>query len=329
MEYKVSLIVPVYKVETYIERCVRAIFEQTLSSLQVIFVDDCSPDNSIKIVRSTLAQYPDKKAHVLFLENEHNQGASVSRNLGIEHAKGEYIAFCDADDWMEKNTIEVMYETILSNNADIVWTDFYYTTLEKDAPQRQAVAENSGACISALMSEKMHGAVWNKLYKQSLFSENRISFPEGRDMWEDLYTNIRLFYFAKQVVYLPKTFYHYVQYNVNSIGSCTLSEKKLSDIMVNTNAIEHFLREQRVVALYEKEVFLLKLAAKQTLLFICDRKSFGQWRDTYPEANKYIMSFKVLPIHLRLIGWAAMHGIWPIIDLWIFIKCSNKTQLWR
>lgn len=327
MEYKVSLIVPVYKVETYIERCVRAIFEQTLSSLQVIFVDDCSPDNSINIVRSTLDQYPDKTAHVLFLENEYNQGASVSRNLGIEYAEGRYIAFCDADDWMEKNTIELMYETIISNQADIVWTDFYYTTLKKNTLQRQVVTEKSESCISALMSEKMHGAVWNKLYKRSLFFENRIFFPEGRDMWEDLYTNIRLFYFAKRIVYLPKAFYHYVQYNSNSIGSSTLGEKKISDIIGNTNAIEHFLRRRQVIALHEKEIFLLKLAAKQTLLFTCDRKSFEQWRDTYPEANKYIMSFRALPIHLRLIGWAATHGIWSIIDLWIFIKCSNKAKL--
>lgn len=325
MKYRVSLIVPVYKVEAYIERCGRSIFEQSLESLQVIFIDDCSPDNSIGILKKVLLEYPDKAANIIFLENEYNKGASASRNKGLELAKGSYIAFCDADDWMEKNMLEVMYETISMSNADIVWTDFYYTSLKTETLQKQNIAEKQEECIKALLSEKMHGALWNKMYSRNLFYENKVRFPEGRDMWEDLCTNIQLFYFAKQVAYLPKAFYHYIQYNTNSIGSSSLSEKKLHDIIENTNTIEIFLREQQAIHFYEKEIYLLKLAAKQNLLFTCDKKNFEEWRRIYPESNKYITEFRALPAHLRIIGWATAHRIWPLVDLWIFLK-RNKNQ---
>ncbi|MCP1252931.1 glycosyltransferase [Elizabethkingia sp. S0634] len=325
MEYKVSLIIPVYKVESYIEKCARSVFEQSLLSLQIIFIDDCTQDNSIEILKNVLKDYPHRIADTSFLQNEQNKGASVSRNIGLEIAKGEYIAFCDADDWTDKSTLEEMYETISSDNADIIWTDFYYTSPSNEILKNQSVTEKKEKCIKALMSEEMHGALWNKMYNRNLFFENGIRFPEGRDMWEDLCTNIQLFHFTKKVTYLPRAFYHYIQYNANSIGSSTLNEKKLSDIIENTDTIESFLTEKKVSHLYEKEMFFLKLAAKQNLLFTCDKKNFEKWRSIYPESNRYIMKFKALPSHLRLIGWAVTYGIWPLVDLWIYLK-RNKNK---
>ncbi|WP_162274771.1 glycosyltransferase family 2 protein [Elizabethkingia ursingii] len=314
-----------YKVESYIERCARSVFEQSLLSLQVIFIDDCTQDNSIEILRNVLTDYPHRIANTFFLRNEQNKGASASRNIGLEFAKGEYIAFCDADDWMDKSTLEEMYETISSDNADIIWTDFYYTSPSTEILQKENITEKKEECIKALMSEKMHGALWNKMYNRNLFFKNEIRFPEGRDMWEDLCTNIQLFHFTKKITYLPRAFYHYIQYNANSIGSSTLNEKKLSDIIENTNTIESFLTEKKVSNLYEKEMFFLKLAAKQNLLFTCDKENFEKWRGIYPESNKYIMKFKALPFHLRLIGWAVTYGIWPLVDLWIYLK-RNKNK---
>ncbi|MCT3960284.1 glycosyltransferase family 2 protein [Elizabethkingia anophelis] len=324
MQYKVSLIVPVYKVEAYIETCVRSIFDQTFKSLQIIFIDDCGLDSSIDIINNTLSEYPNREKDVLILKNDKNEGASFSRNIGLANATGKYIAFCDADDWIEKNTIEIMYRTIESEYGDIVWTDFYYTSLEDEILQIQNIKEKKEDCIKALMCEKMHGALWNKMYRRGLFFENKISFPEGKDMWEDLYTNVRLFSFAKKVTYLSEAFYHYIQYNSHSIGS-SLSEKKLQDIIENTNATELFLKENNILQTYESEVYFLKLAAKQTLLFTCEKENFKKWIYIYPESNKYIMKFKSLSLHLRLLGWAALNRIWILIDLWIFMK-HNKTK---
>jgi len=324
MRYEVSLIVPVYKVEAYIENCVRSIFEQTFMSLQVIFIDDYGLDSSINIINNTLSEYPNRSTDTLILKNDKNEGASFSRNIGLVHATGKYVAFCDADDWMEKNTIEMMYKTIELGDGDIVWTDFYYTSLENEILQIQNITEKKEDCIKALMCERMHGALWNKMYRRSLFFENKITFPDGKDMWEDLYTNIRLFSFAKKVIYLSKAFYHYIQYNSHSIGS-SLSEKKIQDIIENTNATELFLKENNILHVYETEIYFLKLAAKQTLLFTCEKENFKKWIYIYPESNKYIMKFRSLPFHLRLLGWAALNRIWILIDLWIFMK-HNKNQ---
>lgn len=97
--YKVSVIVPVFKVEAYIERCVRSLFGQTLDSIQYVFVNDASPDNSIGKIKDVLKEYPQREKQCLFLEHVCNKGVSAARNTGLSTASGEYILYCDSDDW--------------------------------------------------------------------------------------------------------------------------------------------------------------------------------------------------------------------------------------
>ncbi|MGJ1262579.1 glycosyltransferase family 2 protein [Sphingobacterium spiritivorum] len=322
-EYKVSVIIPVFNVEPFIARCCRYLFEQTLEEVEYIFIDDCSPDNSITVLQQVLEEFPVRKRDVKIIRHERNLGLPSARNSGLQLASGEYIYHCDSDDWVEKRAFEEMYTKIKSENADVVWSDFYYTYINYETLERQSIQENSEECIKALMSEKMHGGVWNKMYKRDLFLVNQIRFPDGRDMWEDLYTNIRLFYFANKVVYIDKAFYHYNQDNTKSLGK-SLNHKKLSDIISNTNATVQFIKAQEGDQ-YAHEINLLKLAAKQTLLFTCNKESFIKWREIYPESNPYILKFKALPFHLRVLGWATSNRIWGLINVWIYLK-SRKYK---
>ena len=99
-EIKVSVIVPIYEVERYIERCARSLFEQTmLSGIEFIFVDDCTPDYSIEILHNTLKEYPEREAQVTILTHSANKGLAAARKTGVRAARGEYISHCDSDDW--------------------------------------------------------------------------------------------------------------------------------------------------------------------------------------------------------------------------------------
>jgi len=116
---KVSVIIPVYGVEKYIERCIRSLFEQTLDDIEYIFVDDCTPDNSISILRKVLSEYPNREKQVKILHHEKNKGLAQARQTGLKIASGEYIAHCDSDDWVDKDLYKIAHNKAKSESLDV------------------------------------------------------------------------------------------------------------------------------------------------------------------------------------------------------------------
>lgn len=119
--YSVSILVPIYNAERYIERCVRSLFEQTYENLEFVFVDDCSPDASISILNRVVEEYPARKSQMKLIRNESNRGASASKNIAVENATGEFVCFVDSDDWIELNAVELLVSEQLKTDADVVW----------------------------------------------------------------------------------------------------------------------------------------------------------------------------------------------------------------
>ena len=124
---KVSVIIPVYGVKKYIERCARSLFEQTLDDIEYIFVDDSTPDNSISILRKVLSEYPNREKQVKILHHEKNKGLAQARQTGLKIASGEYIAHCDSDDWVDVHMYEEMYNKAIEEDADVVVCDYVVT----------------------------------------------------------------------------------------------------------------------------------------------------------------------------------------------------------
>ena len=123
----ISCIIPVYGVEKYIERFARSLFEQTLTeNVEFIFVNDCTPDNSIIVLQNTIEKYPKIEEQVKIINNPVNSGQSPSRNNGIKTSKGEYIICLDSDDWVEPTMLEDMYNKAITDNCDVVIADFIY-----------------------------------------------------------------------------------------------------------------------------------------------------------------------------------------------------------
>ena len=118
---KVSIIIPIFKVRNFIERCVCSLFEQTLKDVEYIFVDDASPDDSIDILKSCIDRYQERKNQVTILTHEQNQGLPAARNTGLAVATGEYVFHCDSDDFVEKDMLEVMYKAAKEKHADMVY----------------------------------------------------------------------------------------------------------------------------------------------------------------------------------------------------------------
>jgi glycosyltransferase involved in cell wall biosynthesis len=316
MKYKVSVIVPVYRVEDYIARCAVSLFEQTMEEVEYIFVDDCTPDRSMQILEEVASRYPGRQKHIQYVRLASNGGVSAARNIALAIAKGEYLFFADGDDWTETNVLSTLYKAAEEENADIVRSDFFCTYLNHEEYVNQGKNKNDPAkCVKALLIEKMHGALWTKLVRLSLFRDHEVHFYDGN--WNDLRASVQLFYYATKIVYVPKAFYHYVQYNSNSL-SVTNMDKRLTEMIRQTDGMIEFLKDKPVQ--FDKQISYLKLAAKQTLLFSCDKRTYHKWRQIYPESNRHIWSYSALPVHLRLIGGCVSLKLWPLVNLWIWAK---------
>ena len=312
----VSIIVPIYNVEKYIERCIRSLFEQTMDQIEYIFVDDCTPDQSMAILRQLMEEYAYKNLTVKIISHEQNKGLPTARNSGLAAATGEFVFHCDSDDWMEKDAMEKMYQAAQVNQADIVWCDWFLSFRSNERYMQQKGAETPMDCIKAMLSGRLKYNVWNKMVRRSIYSDNQVVFPDGFGMGEDM-TMIQLFAYARKVCYVPAALYHYVQLNTGAFTK-TASETHLSQMRHNANRTIAFI-QNRYGAELEKELQFFKLNLKLPFLISSDKNSYRRWLAWYPEANRYINQNAMFSYRVRLIQKAAAKRQFWVVWLYYYV----------
>lgn len=315
--YKISVIVPIYKVEKFISRCVASLLEQTLRNVEFIFVDDATPDDSIRLLMEVIESYPERKKQIKLLAHQQNLGLPAARNTGLLAATGEYVFHCDSDDYVEPEMLEQLYEKAQKEDADIVWCDWFLSFEKKERYMKQPQYATSLEALKGMLSGVMKFNVWNKLVRRDLYVQNQIEFPSGYGMGEDM-TIMRLFARAKRVAYLPKAFYHYVQLNTGAFSK-TYSEKHLEDLRYNVSLIIEDMRHlfgNRI----ETELAFLQLDVKFPFLISDDPVKYKLWKAWYPEANRYIMQNKQLSLRSRCLQWLAWKNqFWAVKLYYIFV----------
>lgn len=318
---KVSVIVPIYKVEGFIERCARSLMEQTLGEVEYIFVDDASPDRSMEILRRTLTDYPERQEQVRILTHEQNKGLPAARNTGLEATTGEYIFHCDSDDYVEREMLEEMYKAAKEQDADYLWTDFWLSFEQNERYMQVRSYATPREALLGVLEGAMKYNVWNKLVSRSLYSENNIWFPTGHSMGEDM-TMIRLMACAKKVAYIPKAYYHYVRLNMSALTQ-TFSERHLIDIRHNVDETVAFLRTVLGTGI-EPQLALFQLSVKLPFLISDKAADYERWRTWYPEANRAIWQAQSLPWRTKMIQWlAAKNQFWAV---WLYYKLVYKLM---
>lgn len=208
---KISIIVPVYNVEKYLEKCINSILTQTYQNLEIILVDDGSMDNSGEICD----EYAKKDERIKVIHKE-NGGLSDARNAGIEIATGKYIGFVDSDDYIGKDMYEYLIRLIQKENADISICGHKIVFQKEENNEIKGeildeeieIWDTKKAIVELLKQEKIHDYAWNKLYKKELFE--KIRYPKGRKM-EDLGTTYKLFDHSKVIVLGNQKKYFYLQ----------------------------------------------------------------------------------------------------------------------
>lgn len=201
----ISVIIPVYKAENYLHKCVDSLLAQTFTDFEVILVDDGSSDRSGAICD----EYSQKDSRVKVIHKE-NGGVSSARQCGIDNAQGEYTIHADPDDWVENNMLEELYRKAKKENADMVICDYYkeygnYTKYIKQQPP----ALDHKTILCELLLEQLHGSCWNKLIRRTYYKRYNIHFPFSLRMYEDLFVTISIVCNNPKISYLNKAFYHY------------------------------------------------------------------------------------------------------------------------
>lgn len=318
--YKISIIVPIYNVEKYLDRCIQSLLNQTLKEIEIILVDDSSPDNCPQICD----EYAQKDSRIKVIHKK-NAGLGFARNSGLEIARGEYIAFVDSDDFVDVRMYEILYNTAKQKQCDAIFCGFYketkqsvfikvieaaqYTEYEKTDLKK--IIPDFIASPPYSRSEYIHDmSVWHSIYKHSLIDTNHIKFISEREYAsEDIPFQIDFLSVANKIAFIPDLLYTYC-FNNGSLTKQITKERfyriKALYYLLNDKANIYDtkgLRTKRLFIGYIRS-FIRKIIAsniennqkKDLINTIVQDKIWNEIQSVYKTSY--------LPFHQRIILWA-------------------------
>lgn len=308
---KLSIIIPVYNVAKYIEKCGCSLMEQTLDDIEYIFVNDCTPDNSIEILEQTIERYPHRKNSIKIIHHSHNKGLTTTRNSGLAVATGEYIAHCDSDDWVDATMYESLYLKAKENNAEIAYSNIRMIYKDNEEVYKTAVySEEKGQMMKNYIS-----SVWTCLVymiaKRELYVNHNLKSPTHLSYCEDFWLSVRLMHYAKRIAYVDDAFYNYNRINENSIVHKLNKRTEKEEQTAYLETIEFFRREG-VLEEYERELSWRVLKGKQEL--ILDSCSHNEFLQMFPTSHKYIMSCPYINNKLKIMMWLLSHKLGFVLN---------------
>ena len=315
----VSVIVPVYNVEKYIDRCVESLVKQTFADIEILWIDDGSTDSSSK----RCDDWAQRDARVRAIHKE-NGGLSSARNCGLDHALGEYLLFVDSDDFVAPGYVERLYHEMAGSQTDIVICNYlcvdesgkevnstYYTYVQTMEPFSN---------ITALMlfEDQSYGmffdVVWNKIYKKELFSD--IRFPEGVSLVEDIYVMPKLYYAATGISVISDKLYYYV-FREGSLSHGTFNSSE--DYLLRKPMMESRLRDYIDWGI--KELILIQYIHLCSLILQNDSNSKAEIQRLQKEYRSYYFSGKYVG---KLAFGRRLKYLLAAINLRLYHKIASK-----
>ena len=241
---KVSVLVPIYGVEKYIGQCAKTLFAQTYNDLEYVFVDDCTPDNSIEVLEQVLVQYPQRKNQVHIIRHEHNRGLGAARKTAFEAATGDFVVNVDSDDYLALDGLEKLVKNQQQTGADIV-SSAYCSHYEDGQIVRRSEPNISRAASLKLMliQNTLLPHIWARLIRRTLYIEHGISSLEGINMAEDMALTPRLIHAARSISYIDDVTYYYRDDSSASTFANHLSTKHVESYLKANQVLWQYFRK--------------------------------------------------------------------------------------
>lgn len=327
---KVSVIIPVYNVELYIERCARSLFEQTLQEIEYIFINDCTPDDSMQILQKTLEKYPQRKNQVTIINQPHNMGAAKAREDGIKAAQGEYIIHCDSDDWVDKEMYRAMYEKATESRLDcVLCRSTYYTDGSSHKIVKYTFKENKMEFLAELIYGKTSVSLCYRMVKKEIYQIPNFIYPTNH-MMEDRVYSIQISYYTQSQGCIDKPFYYYYQ-RPGSVCGNTSDEGLLHNFhqaSANFAIIEQFLREKQLLNKYKDALCYFEFVVRGFLIPLLKKNNKYRrlWMNSFHGGINKIWLSKSIPWTMKVISLYIITGAYPVIYKLLHFKIKLPEQ---
>lgn len=336
---KVTIAIPVYNGAKHLDRLCKSLFQQTFSDIEFLFVDDCSTDNSISIIKQQLDLYPDRFPNTRIITHDHNQGLAANKTECFLQATGDYLLVIDDDDDLELNTIEILYNKAIDDDADIVVSDFFWHTngkirrinfLPENAPDTSNAIRNS-----ILDRTCSWPTIWCKLFRRSLFTSNPVVWPTD-SLGEDVLISATSAYFAHSISYVRIPLYHYYlhhdSFSNNPSESYCIS--RFNSYAANLRIMEEFYSRQGISITHQNGLQVTKIHLKNKVLPLVGKRKYRKlWLSSYPEINKAMWhgGFQSHPSTWREKLWllAIATSTLPHIKKFLLHKRFRPDSYWR
>ncbi|MBQ7787344.1 MAG: glycosyltransferase family 2 protein [Alistipes sp.] len=314
MNGKVSILVPVYGVEKYIERCARSLFEQSYYNIEYIFVNDCTKDKSIEILTDVLDEYPHRKAQVKIIHHKRNRGLSAARNTAVANMTGDYLWHIDSDDYVAVDAVEELVREIEKTNADVVIFGYKSVYANKTISNTIEPYNNINTYIKLLLLNSIAASMWNKFYRTSFYKEIGIMSINGIGQGEDYAVVPRILYNTSKITWFNKSLYFYNLVNQssysNNISLASIkSLKKADDVLYDFFKLDESYKDVVDVLHLRSMLFLIKTSKKDV---------YAEIINTYNGYN----NIKSLSLSDKIIFFLAKNGLWSICEF--LITCYRK-----
>lgn len=218
-DIKVSILIPIYGVEKYIERCAISLFEQSYMNLEYIFVNDCTKDRSMSVLENVIKKYPFRQSQIKIISHELNRGLAAARNTCISNATGDFVLHVDSDDYIDKDFVKRVVDKQNSDDSDIVIVNYVraYPNFEMIV-QHSSFTLKEDYCISVIGRSEPNN-IWGKLIRRSLYTKNNIKCSEGNNQGEDYQVLPLLLFYARKISNLSQALYYYECSNENAYSN--------------------------------------------------------------------------------------------------------------
>lgn len=311
---KVSVIVPMYNVEKVISRCVQSLFSQTLNEFEIIFVNDCSKDNTVQELEKLLASYNRDDVRVKVISHEKNSGVASARNTGLDNASGEYIYYVDADDYCDENTLELLYSKSKDGDCDVVGCE-WLLSFENNARHMVHPDLKTGAeAFTKMCNGVMRWNLWLWMVRRSIYENNGFRFIPGANMGEDMMVMMKILLNADKVSIIHKPLYHYIQTNSNAMTKNFSAYR--GQVTENVNEVERYLSETGRLDELSSQLNQLKLNLKLPLIISDKTEDYELWKNWFPESNVFAGQNPDQPFRTRFIQKAAAKGHYYVLRIY-------------
>ena len=241
---KVSVLIPVYGVEKYVGQCSKTLFGQTYDDIEYVFVDDCTPDNSVAVIRQVLSEYPHREQQVHIIRHDHNRGLGAARKTALEAATGDFVLNVDSDDHLPLDAVEKLVACQQQTGADIV-SGNYSSHYEDDTIvfHREQHLNKDVSLKLMLIQHTLLPHIWARLIRKTVYTEHGIDSVEGINMAEDMALTPRLIHAAQRVAYVDDSIYFYRDDSSASTFANHLSTKHVVSYLKANETLWQYFRQ--------------------------------------------------------------------------------------